>query len=162
MSSHASPGADSKTVQADRRRLAELFAAQHNVILLLKGRETVITDGTRTHINTTGNSGMATGGTGDVLTGIIARCWAQGLPPLTPPAPVHICTDWLAIWRLCTFRAGLIASDLPYALSRAGAGRSLSTARRPTRSLPESLIREWMQRTQPFPRQRAQQPPPPS
>ena len=65
---------------SDRRemeRLASQFALQKNLILVLKGTGTIITDGPRTARNTTGNPGMATGGTGDVLTGIIAALVGQ-------------------------------------------------------------------------------------
>jgi NAD(P)H-hydrate epimerase len=48
-------------------------------IVVLKGHETVVTDGEQYSINYTGNPGMATGGTGDVLTGIIAGLLCQGL-----------------------------------------------------------------------------------
>lgn len=75
-------GVSSAEVQQRRRQLAEEFAAKYRLVLLLKGHETVITDGSRTSINTTGNPGMATGGSGDVLTGIIAAFMAQKLPPL--------------------------------------------------------------------------------
>lgn len=50
-------------------------------IVLLKGASTVITDGTRVFINTTGCSGMSKGGSGDVLTGIIVSLCAQGTDP---------------------------------------------------------------------------------
>ncbi len=52
------------------------------LVLLLKGEGTVVTDGRRVRINATGNPGMATGGTGDVLTGLVAALIAQGLEPL--------------------------------------------------------------------------------
>ena len=52
---------------------------QGELVLLLKGHETIVTDGTRVYINHTGNPGMATGGTGDVLTGLCAALVAQGL-----------------------------------------------------------------------------------
>lgn len=74
-------GTDTRTVQSDRQTLATEFAAEHNVVLLLKGSATVITDGQQTAVNTTGNSGMATGGSGDVLTGLIASLLAQGMAP---------------------------------------------------------------------------------
>ena len=52
--------------------MAEEFAKKYKGILVLKGHETIVTDGERTYTNRTGNSGMATGGSGDVLTGIIS------------------------------------------------------------------------------------------
>jgi NAD(P)H-hydrate epimerase len=72
-------GADIATVQANRRDLAIQFASQHRLVLVLKGHGTIVTDGRRVYTNTTGNPGMATGGTGDVLTGVIAALLAQGL-----------------------------------------------------------------------------------
>jgi ADP-dependent NAD(P)H-hydrate dehydratase len=66
-------------VQADRETLAFNFAREKNVVLVLKGHGTLVTDGSRLYRNTTGNPGMATGGTGDVLTGVIAALVAQGL-----------------------------------------------------------------------------------
>jgi NAD(P)H-hydrate epimerase len=71
-------GLSTKEIQADRIRLSRHFAKSHNVILVLKGERTIIAhpDG-RIAINTTGNPGMASGGMGDVLTGIIAGLIAQ-------------------------------------------------------------------------------------
>lgn len=66
-------------VLADRESLAVAFARQFGVILVLKGANTLVTDGARLYRNTTGNPGMATGGSGDVLTGVIAALVAQGL-----------------------------------------------------------------------------------
>ena len=65
-------------IQRDRVGVARAFAAKHRVIVVLKGYRTVITfpDGSA-WINATGNPGMATGGTGDVLTGMIAGIIAQ-------------------------------------------------------------------------------------
>lgn len=70
---------DVPTVRARRRELAVRFAREHGVVLLLKGHGTIVTDGQRVYCNTTGNPGMATGGTGDVLTGLIAGLVGQGL-----------------------------------------------------------------------------------
>ena len=60
---------------------ATAMAAAIDAIVVLKGAATLITDGTRQVHNETGNPGMATGGTGDVLTGVIVALLAQGLAP---------------------------------------------------------------------------------
>jgi NAD(P)H-hydrate epimerase len=60
---------------------AQEFAKAWNVVLVLKGHRTLITDGQRHEFNETGNPGMATGGSGDVLTGIISALVCQGLSP---------------------------------------------------------------------------------
>jgi NAD(P)H-hydrate epimerase len=70
---------DVPTVLADRANLAIRFAAAHGLVLVLKGHGTIVTDGRRLYVNTTGNPGLATGGTGDVLTGLIAALLGQGL-----------------------------------------------------------------------------------
>jgi NAD(P)H-hydrate epimerase len=72
---------DVKTVQEQRQALAVEFASEHELIVVLKGQGTIITDGERVCVNTTGNPGMATGGTGDVLTGVIAGFLGQHLSP---------------------------------------------------------------------------------
>lgn len=51
------------------------------MVLVLKGHRTLVTDGVAIYENPTGNPGMATGGTGDVLTGVITSLLAQGLSP---------------------------------------------------------------------------------
>ena len=68
-------------VQAHRETLAVEFARAEGVVLLLKGSGTLVTDGRQVYVNSTGNPGMATGGCGDVLTGLIAALLGQGLPP---------------------------------------------------------------------------------
>lgn len=68
-------------VQADRVGTATRFAREHRVIVVLKGHGTVVTDGERVCVNETGNPGMASGGSGDVLTGLIAGLLCQGLEP---------------------------------------------------------------------------------
>jgi NAD(P)H-hydrate epimerase len=64
---------------AAREQSAVEFAREFGVVLALKGHETLVTDGQRLYRNTTGNPGMATGGSGDVLTGLIAALLGQGL-----------------------------------------------------------------------------------
>lgn len=71
-------GKSAKEVVEDRLEVSRAFATRHQVILVLKGSRTLIAapDG-EVYINPTGNAGMATGGSGDVLTGIIAGLLAQ-------------------------------------------------------------------------------------
>jgi len=63
-------------IQENRITTAVGFAREYGVIVLLKGHRTIVTDGFRVFINTTGNPGMATAGSGDVLCGVIASCTA--------------------------------------------------------------------------------------
>ena len=118
-------GSDIATVQGRRMELAARFAADHGVVLLLKGHGTIVTDGRRMYRNPTGNPGMATGGCGDVLTGLIAALLAQGLEPFAAAqlgAWWHGCAGDLA--RDEQGEVCLIASDLldylPAALRAAG------------------------------------------
>lgn len=60
---------------------AGLLAASNNIVICLKGHRSMVTDGHQATHNTTGNPGMATGGSGDVLTGIVTALICQGLPP---------------------------------------------------------------------------------
>jgi ADP-dependent NAD(P)H-hydrate dehydratase len=128
-------GKDITDIQADRQGLAlqavrEWSAAMpeaKEMVLVLKGAGTIVTDGRRVYVNDTGNPGMATGGTGDVLTGLTAALWAQ----------LHDAFDaaCLAVWAHGMAgdlaadelgQASLIASDLldylPYALQEGSAG----------------------------------------
>ncbi|MBQ6820666.1 MAG: NAD(P)H-hydrate dehydratase [Clostridium sp.] len=65
-------------IEENRIEVAKEYARKYNIVLLLKGYNTVITDGEEVYINTTGNSKMASGGMGDCLTGIITALVAQG------------------------------------------------------------------------------------
>ena len=58
-------------IKNNREKVAKDFAKKHNIVLVLKGKNTIVTDGYKLYINNSGNSGMATAGSGDVLTGII-------------------------------------------------------------------------------------------
>ena len=78
-------------IGADRVAAAEQMARELGCIMLLKGHRTVVTDGNATYINHTGNPGMAVGGSGDVLAGIIVSLLGQGIGPLEAAA----CGAWL-------------------------------------------------------------------
>ncbi|HZT81900.1 MAG TPA: ADP/ATP-dependent (S)-NAD(P)H-hydrate dehydratase, partial [Gemmataceae bacterium] len=96
------------------------FAADNGAVLLLKGHGTLVTDGRRLYQNPTGNPGMATGGSGDVLTGLIAALLGQGLPPFEAAqlgAYLHGLAGDLA--RADIGEVSLIATDLLTYLARA-------------------------------------------
>ena len=70
-------------IQLNRDATAIAFASAHNCVVALKGANTVIAAPSgECYVNTTGNSGLATGGTGDVLAGIVGALLAQGMSPL--------------------------------------------------------------------------------
>lgn len=69
-------------VLENRIELLKEFASKYNVVLVLKTADTLISDGSSIFINTSGNPGLATGGSGDVLSGIIASFLAQYKDPL--------------------------------------------------------------------------------
>lgn len=106
-------------IDEDRMASAAQFAAQWNCILLLKGHRTCITDGHAHYRNCTGNPGMAVGGSGDVLSGIIVSLLGQGLTPLEAAA----CGAWLhgAAGDLCAAEMGqygMLPTDMLHALPR--------------------------------------------
>lgn len=106
-------------VGENRVKSAAALAVDLGVIVLLKGHETVITDGKCCYMNHTGNSGMAVGGSGDVLSGIIVSLLGQGIPPLEAAA----CGAWLhgAAGDLCAKtigQYGMLPSDMIEVLPR--------------------------------------------
>jgi NAD(P)H-hydrate epimerase len=115
------PDASSKCINNDRIGVAKAFAAKHQVILVLKGANTVIAN-PQGHIAIcpTGNPGMASAGMGDVLTGMIAGLLAQGLTAWNAAqAGVYIhglAGDFAA---KTIGEPGLIASDLISAMPQA-------------------------------------------
>ena len=72
---------ESPTDTDTRPRAAAKLADIHHAVVLLKGRHTVVTDGKQLFINQTGNPALATAGSGDVITGLIASLIAQHMPP---------------------------------------------------------------------------------
>jgi len=88
-------GGSTADVEKDRISVARKFAQEHKLTLVLKGHRTLIAlpDG-RVWVNYSGNPGMASGGMGDILTGMVAGFWAQGLhgrasSPDAGPSPAH-------------------------------------------------------------------------
>lgn len=71
-----------KYIKENKRKVAEEFAKEYGIVVLLKGKNTIITNGCKTFVNPTGNSAMASGGMGDTLTGIISALIGQGLTSL--------------------------------------------------------------------------------
>ena len=90
-------------------KLAELS----QTVIVLKGHRTLISDGLHSAHNTTGNPGMATGGSGDVLTGLICAIACQGLPPFDA-ARLGVCLHGMAgdFAAAELGQVSLIASDL--------------------------------------------------
>jgi NAD(P)H-hydrate epimerase len=106
-------GLTTAAVQADRAAAARTLAERTGAVVVLKGSGTVITDGTRLRVNRTGNPGMATGGAGDVLTGVIGALLAQGMAPFDAAvlgAHVHGLAGDLAAAQFG--QTSLIAGDL--------------------------------------------------
>lgn len=103
----------------DRMAAAAALAEELGCTVLLKGHETCITDGTNGYLNPTGNPGMAVGGSGDVLAGVITALLGAGLPPLEAAA----CGAWLhgAAGDRCAAELGqygMLPTDMLSALPR--------------------------------------------
>ena len=118
---------------APNERLSRLreFVAEHAVTTLLKGRSTLIADEHTVHVNSSGTAALATAGTGDVLTGMIATLLAQGLAPIDAArvgAYWHGRAGQLAARRR---PVGVMAGDLPDLLAEAAQPDETHTA--PTR-----------------------------
>jgi NAD(P)H-hydrate epimerase len=106
-------------INADRIGAAAALAKDLGCIVLLKGHETVITDGSEYCVNHTGNPGMAVGGSGDILAGIIVSLLGQGIGPMKAAA----CAAWLhgASGDRCAQRLGqygMLPSDMLEELPR--------------------------------------------
>lgn len=106
-------------LSSGRMEAAVRFAREWNCILVLKGHGTCISDGWQCYRNPTGNPGMAAGGSGDVLAGILVGLLGQGLKPLTAAA----CGVWLhgAAGDLCAQELGqygMLPTDMLNVLPR--------------------------------------------
>lgn len=118
-------GSSAGDVQADRVGAAQGFAAKYGCTVVLKGARTVIADRQQVWINPTGNPGLASGGTGDVLAGLTGALLAQGLECAAAArlgAYLHGLAGDLAV--AATGEIGMVASDviaaLPAAIRRCG------------------------------------------
>ncbi|MBL8732390.1 MAG: NAD(P)H-hydrate dehydratase [Planctomycetes bacterium] len=107
-------------VQQDRGGALLSLCARSGAVVVLKGAGTLVGDGRRAFVNRTGNPGLATGGSGDVLAGLLGALLAQGMPPFDA-ARLAVHTHGAAGDRLARRlgQAGLIAGDLPLAIAEA-------------------------------------------
>jgi len=109
-------------VQQDRINIARSFAREHDVIVVLKGHRTLVADRSGLiWVNTTGNPGMATGGTGDILTGMVAGLMAQNPQRIFEAVIAAVHLHGLAgdVARESVGEPSLVASDLIRALPEA-------------------------------------------
>jgi ADP-dependent NAD(P)H-hydrate dehydratase / NAD(P)H-hydrate epimerase len=115
-------GSTVAAVQRDRINVARTFAREHELIVVLKGHRTLIAqpDGT-VWVNTTGNPGMATGGTGDILTGMVSGLMAQNLERVVEGVIAAVHLHGLAgdVARESMGERSLVATDLVKALPEA-------------------------------------------
>lgn len=108
-------------IKQHRIEVAKEFAKENKVIVLLKGYNTIITDGNTTIINPTGNSAMASGGMGDCLTGMIASFMGQGYKPMTAAciaAFIHgYCGEKLSEKMFCV-NVSDILENIPFSIKK--------------------------------------------
>jgi ADP-dependent NAD(P)H-hydrate dehydratase / NAD(P)H-hydrate epimerase len=118
-------------VQKDRLGVARKFAREHELVVVLKGHRTLVVrpDG-EAWVNTTGNPGMATGGTGDILTGMVAGLMAQHSTEVFAAVLAAVHLHGLAgdVMRERVGEHSLVATDLLQGLPQAF-GRTRETAR---------------------------------
>ncbi len=107
-------GLSVEEIQSSRESVAQSFAKEYGVTLLLKGHGTVITDGDKLFVNPTGSSALAKGGSGDVLCGMICALCAEGAAPIDS-AVISAYLHGLAGERLAKIYSeyGVLAGELP-------------------------------------------------
>jgi NAD(P)H-hydrate epimerase len=124
-------------VQKDRLGVARKFAREHGVIVVLKGHRTLVVqpDG-EAWVNTTGNPGMATGGTGDILTGMVAGMIAQHSKQAFQAVLAAVHLHGLAgdVMRESVGEHSLVATDLL---------KGLPEAFRRTREMAQEKLERW-------------------
>ncbi|MEJ2746276.1 MAG: bifunctional ADP-dependent NAD(P)H-hydrate dehydratase/NAD(P)H-hydrate epimerase, partial [bacterium] len=114
-------GKDTTSIPGDRIAVAGGFARDYGVTMVLKGALTVVADtGGHAYVNASGNPGMASGGSGDVLSGVIASLWGQGMSPTNAArAGSFVHGDAGDRAMLCLGERAFIASDVIDDLPRA-------------------------------------------
>ncbi len=130
-------GTTVREVQNDVVGVAKAFAAEYNVVTVLKSASTVVAlpDGAA-YINTAGNSGMATAGSGDVLSGVIASLIAQGLPPAEAAVSgvlIHARAGDFACAKLGEH--GMLAGDILSSVPDVMRGEEISDGGKPVQNL---------------------------
>lgn len=112
-------GLDIDYIEKNRIEVSKKFARENDVVLLLKGYNTIITDGQMVAVNSTGNSAMASGGMGDCLTGMITSFVAQKYSAFKAAcigAYIHgLCGDRLSEKMFCV-NASHIMDEIPFAI----------------------------------------------
>jgi NAD(P)H-hydrate epimerase len=114
-------GVSPAAVQADRVSAARELAERSGAVVVLKGAGTLVAHRKRAlHVNATGNPGMAKGGAGDVLTGLLGGLLAQGYEPFAAACAavyVHGRAGDLSAWRRCqvSLTAGDLIEEIPFA-----------------------------------------------
>jgi ADP-dependent NAD(P)H-hydrate dehydratase / NAD(P)H-hydrate epimerase len=106
-------------IEENRSEVAKEFALKYGVIVLLKGYNTIITDGNDLFYNSTGSSAMASGGMGDCLTGIITSFIGQGYDTLTAAclaAYIHGYSGDVLSQELYSVNATHVMEEIPYAI----------------------------------------------
>lgn len=107
-------------IKADKFDVAKRFSKEHNIIVVLKDSRTIVSNGeSQAYINITGNNGMATGGSGDVLTGIIASLVGQGMTEFEA-AKLGVCMHGLAGQEasISMGRYSMIAGDIVRSITK--------------------------------------------
>jgi len=128
-------GCTTAEVQKDRLGVARKFASEHELLVVLKGHRTLVTNGAEVYVNVTGNPGMATGGTGDILTGMVAGMMAQfpGVVLFAVLAAVYLHGLAGDVMRESVGEHSMVATDLLRGLPEA--------IRRTQRAAKEKLVR---------------------
>jgi len=111
-------GVSSKDVQADRDEAVHELCRRSGATVVLKGKGTLVGDGARCYRNATGNPGMASGGSGDVLSGLLGALLARGMKPFEAAClGVHLHGKAGDVARDARGEHGMVASDIVDAIA---------------------------------------------